>query len=98
MAKRPITENYRNWQNELSNLISTNGFIKGNNIILTYMEDNDGMNSYLFVEKKGGSLILNTNNYEKYYDTIAEPVYTYEKSLADATKTCVKLIKEWCCK
>ena len=55
------------------------------------------MNAILLVEKKGNSITINTSNYEKYYDTVAEPVYPREKSIKDATKTCTKLIKEWCC-
>ena len=97
MAKRPIANTYRTWQNDLATSIGENGFIKGNNIVVTYIEQGDSMNAILLVEKKGNSITINTSNYEKYYDTVAEPVYPREKSIKDATKTCTKLIKEWCC-
>lgn len=97
MAKRPITNTYRAWQNDLATSIGENGFIKGNNIIVTYIEQEDSLNAMILIEKKGSSITLNTTNYEKYYDTVAEPVYPREKSIADATKQCVKLVKKWCC-
>ena len=58
MAKRPITNTYRTWQNDLATSIGENGFIKGNNIVVTYIEQDDSMNAILLVEKKGNSITL----------------------------------------
>lgn len=41
------------------------------------------------------NLVISNTSLEKYYKTIALPIYTYEQSIRDAYNKCIEYISSW---
>lgn len=94
---------YEKWVKDLIEKIKVNQIIINNNLELEeYIplssEENNGNNMGIKIQNKNFEskfLIIDSSSIKPFYDKIAEPSFSYEKSLNFASNTCLTYILEW---
>ena len=96
---------YEKWVKNLLKKINTNQIIVNNNLNLEeYVpdlldkEESNKNNIGIIVQNKNFEkkfLVIDSSSIKPFYDKIAEPTFSYEKSLNFASNNCLNYILEW---
>lgn len=96
-----MTDIYMEWLQDLLEAIDNNKLLKkytNVTISLCTLDNKPLEESYIQVVDNrydDKSLLIDSNNFRKYFEAVVEPRYTYQESIKDASELCVKFIKEW---
>lgn len=93
-------EIYLKWLDDLINVINKNKQIQNYPCIVRkcLLEEKDPTEISIQVIhnlQKEKNLIIDSTCFRKYFEAVVEPVYNYQQSINDASKNCIKYIKDW---